>query len=392
MKQKATEHPLTFDGIPRRQAALRIREWIKNEVLAAGTRLPTEKELSRRLGISRPTVHRALKELEGDGWIAVKERYRVVAGPERQATPILAGTVLIITSTSPEGAIEANVHAREWASIPLGNVAAHLQRAGLDAFNILPERAVSRVPRLLEGRPSGVIAYRGTLATPEQSAQLRVVRESGVPLVVFGEAHELPDYDTVSSDHRGGAAALVRILHERGCRRILRFWTRGVRETVLPSWYAERDAGYERACRELELEVLPAQVAIAPDDLADPREDFELRSRVFAGYLAPYFQGSHPPDALLAPSDGIVPFVAAACRLLHQEPGQAVRLAGYDHYWAHIDQRAFEPYPPDATVDKQHQRIAEEMVNLLLDRIAGRLPKQAQHRSVPVKVVSAAGG
>ena len=49
-----------------------IRRDILHENLKAGQRLPTENELTKQLGVGRPTVREALKILEGQGWIKVR--------------------------------------------------------------------------------------------------------------------------------------------------------------------------------------------------------------------------------------------------------------------------------------------------------------------------------
>jgi len=54
------------------QAAGQIRELIRAGEYAAGDRLPPERELARRLGISRPTVREAMIALEIAGMIAIR--------------------------------------------------------------------------------------------------------------------------------------------------------------------------------------------------------------------------------------------------------------------------------------------------------------------------------
>jgi len=63
---------------PVRRASLPIlvAEEIKRDIvhgnLKAGSRLPTENELSKQLGVGRPTIREALRILEGQGWIKFK--------------------------------------------------------------------------------------------------------------------------------------------------------------------------------------------------------------------------------------------------------------------------------------------------------------------------------
>jgi len=49
-----------------------IKRDILRESLKAGERLPTENELTKQLGVGRPTIREALKILQGQGWIRFK--------------------------------------------------------------------------------------------------------------------------------------------------------------------------------------------------------------------------------------------------------------------------------------------------------------------------------
>ena len=49
-----------------------IRRDILHENLTAGERLPTENELTKQLGVGRPTIREALRILQGQGWIKFK--------------------------------------------------------------------------------------------------------------------------------------------------------------------------------------------------------------------------------------------------------------------------------------------------------------------------------
>jgi DNA-binding FadR family transcriptional regulator len=69
-----------------RQVADQLRSLIKEGELTPGTRLPPERELAERLGISRPTVREALIALEVEG----KVRIRVGSGVYVAETPSVA--------------------------------------------------------------------------------------------------------------------------------------------------------------------------------------------------------------------------------------------------------------------------------------------------------------
>ena len=63
-------------------------------------------------------------------------------------------------------------------------------------------------------------------------------------------------------------------------------------------------------------------------------------------------------------------------------------ITGYDNYWREDFEREWEPAVPAASVEKHNHRIGETAVQLLLDRIAGRLPAAPQCRTVPQEVVA----
>ncbi|MBV9128754.1 MAG: FadR family transcriptional regulator [Verrucomicrobia bacterium] len=54
------------------QIADQIRSLIDNGEFPLGSRLPTERELAKRLGVSRPSVREALIALEVEGYVEVR--------------------------------------------------------------------------------------------------------------------------------------------------------------------------------------------------------------------------------------------------------------------------------------------------------------------------------
>lgn len=73
-----------------RQIADQLRELIARGEFAVGARLPAERELSKQLGVSRPSVREALIALEVEGWVEVRtgSGVYVLTRESRAAAPV----------------------------------------------------------------------------------------------------------------------------------------------------------------------------------------------------------------------------------------------------------------------------------------------------------------
>lgn len=67
--------PIQIIEAPRlyRQIADHLRDLILRKEFAPGSRLPTERELAIKIGVSRPSVREALIALEVEGWIEIRK-------------------------------------------------------------------------------------------------------------------------------------------------------------------------------------------------------------------------------------------------------------------------------------------------------------------------------
>ena len=113
----------------------------------------------------------------------------------------------------------------------------------------------------------------------------------------------------------------------------------------------------------------------------DTQTRFDIEYRHLAGHLAPYVIASKL-DALIAPSDGMVPATIAACRSLSQVPNKYIIVAGYDNYWEEALERVFENEPPLFSIDKRNTIMGKELVRLLSDRVEGKLAPEPQKRLI----------
>lgn len=88
-----------------RQVADQIRALIDRGEYPAGTRLPTERELAVKLGISRPTVREALIALEVDGRVKIRVGSGIYVLPPAPAAT--GPTVLAVSLAGPFEILEA---------------------------------------------------------------------------------------------------------------------------------------------------------------------------------------------------------------------------------------------------------------------------------------------
>jgi DNA-binding LacI/PurR family transcriptional regulator len=359
-----------------------LRGWMEEGRLGAGDIVPTEHALSRELGVARGTVRAALAELERTGILARRKGCRpTVAGTLRRGQEMMEDTIAILTiygghqHPTSSGRIEA-IDAGALVSI---------QSKGLHALTINPERMNGEGPqKLLQARPRGVLIPDPFAVREEGQELARRLRSMGMAVVINADGPGLADIDRVISNHEEGTRRLTEWLLQRGCQRILRAWTGDERLY----WLAARNRGYEAAASKAGVPLLPSvQVAGLPVDSTSSRDVFDVRVRVFAGYLVERLRGDAKPDALMMTSDAEVPAVDAACRLLGVEPNRDIVITGYDNMWRECSECQFSPTPPAATVDKFNAGIGAAMVDLLLDRIAGKLPLAAQRIVVEPKVL-----
>jgi len=200
-----------------------LTEAIANGEYEPGARLPSESELVKTFGASRPTVNRALRELQLSGII---DR-RVGSGSYVRADAAARGYVfgLLIPELGRteifepicQGMAEAqhgSHHALLWGS-PLG-----------DSANV-EEQASLACRQLVSKKVSGVFFAPLELTQAKDAINRRiaeVVDKPGIPVVLLDRdlvAHpERSRYDLVGIDNRRAGYTITSHLLRHGCRRI----------------------------------------------------------------------------------------------------------------------------------------------------------------------------
>lgn len=137
---------------PRVRVLETLRQWIQDGVLAPGERIPSERELSARLGADRATVRRAVDILIDQGVIREHSARTRTVMPLARPSPLMARTVAILTpytSDVPE-------HRQEgWIEFIDRGVSAELRLADRHALFLHPNILTCNLDELVQGQPTG---------------------------------------------------------------------------------------------------------------------------------------------------------------------------------------------------------------------------------------------
>ena len=262
-----------------RDISRRLRADIAAGRYAVGERLPGEPQLVKQFGVSRPTVGRALLDLQNEGLIErragsgtyVKGNAPVqAASSTRQLGLLIPGldTTEIFQLICGELASLARVH--DYSLLWGGST--H-PRQDTDASL---EHAEELCHQFIERRVSGVFFAPYELLPGQEEANRRLavsLRQAGIPVVLLDrDLMPFPnrsDFDLVGLDNMAGGYLLAEHLIKLGCRR-LRFVARphsaptvdariaGVREALVrhrldldPGWLHIGDPGDTKFVRKL---------------------------------------------------------------------------------------------------------------------------------------------
>jgi DNA-binding LacI/PurR family transcriptional regulator len=358
-----------------------LKQWIGDGRLPNGECLPPENSLAMELGVARATLRAALKQLEDEGLLRARGRRRIVIGDGKPMSNVVSHTVAVLVNGPGHDSVKLT-GLEQFIQVGIAHA---VREAGLHALTLQASLlAGDQIHRLIAERPRGVIALRDAVQSGTGRQFIAAVRAAGIPVVGYANENELEGCDTVASDHAAGAFQLAKWLIARGRKGILRFWPGSWSSDAAPAWLSQRDAGFERAIAEAGLPILPP--VIPPPRTWEAGAHIDERIRFAVAYLAEHLVRPGV-DAIMLTSDGLVPSVAGALRLLGKEPNRDIDLVGYDHYWADIPEIVMVKVPPLATVDKRNIQIGQTLVDLLLARLAGTLPPEPQHRLVEPKLI-----
>ena len=363
---------------PRSKAMAAVRSMIDSGVLAPGSMLPPERDLAASLNVSLSTLQRALQLLEAEGAILRRgARTRLVAKPAGMNNELLSGTVLVIAEDSlPIN--DPTVYG--WAGYVAAGSLSEISKRQLHAVVLNPNDLTDeRLDRLLASGVSGLILPELDHFEKSFPGWAKRAIDANIPVVVFGDEDALRTFDRVVPDHESGAYELTKWLLSKGRQAPHILFS----PDQPKGWVTARHKGYEKAMREAGLDAFPPLLypTLSCTGVSEGGL-FQIRTQVIAGGLLRLLHDNIPVDALLATTDGDIPAVASAVKLLGKKPNADIALVGYDDYWDQSPSRDEDNTPPLATINKNNLNIGRELVRLLLERRNGKLPPEPQLRLV----------
>jgi len=343
--------------------------------------MPSERVLAELLDLDRGTLRRGIKLLETDRRLVREGRRLAVLSTvdaDQGASAWLSRAIVVVVPAIPT----SDPMRAAWLRYSTLGATEAVREAGLHAITLnAGELADAQLAPLVASRPMGVLIPEITDDSFVARAASSFARD-GIPVVVFGNDESLASYDRVISDHDVGSYLLTSELLQRG-RRPARFWRR-----PWDRWWSEdRSAGYLRAMSEAGHRPFPILEFAPIQTTASDREGFEQTSRQLVGFLLEALRGPDRMDALMVTSDRDAFYAAAAVRVIGLEPGRDVVIAGYDDYSDLCAESKFIQLSPRLTINKRNERMGREMLDLLLERVAGKCPAVAVMRTVAPDLV-----
>lgn len=155
------------------EVAARLREGVLSQAYPPGSRLPSEREVAEKLGVSRVTVRRALRVLEQERLVQRRQGSGTYVSPEpSRRIPLM----IDYTGSMRDHAPALKRHLRLWRREPAGPIAAEALEIDEDGEILYVERADE-----IDG---SVVAWDRAFIVPSFASRLR---ESDLAHVDFVE-------------------------------------------------------------------------------------------------------------------------------------------------------------------------------------------------------------
>jgi len=338
----------------------RIAEMIRANLLPAGHVLPTERELSTELGVSRGLIRAAIQDLASRGFIDVKPRCRPVVGSGLPPATKLGKRHIGIWLWPNTGDYAAASILKGIQGADIGSDVRLLVASAIggDWESIFDSEASFLKSMADDPEEAGVIVWY--LGGDRNLDALRAVRDAGVPIVFVDRLPpSVLDGDFVGTDNESVARRAVQHLIGLGHRKIAFLSNvEGV------SSVKEREAGYRRALKEAGI---PLREDYVMRDLVDVREGVESA-------LDACLALDERPTAIFAVNDHIALQVCEVLQDRKIEIPAQMSVVGFDGILRWVPGGGYL-----TTHLQDFERIGQLAAEMVIQRMKGRGPKAYRH-------------
>lgn len=332
----------------------RIQERIRAEFLVGAVgndaaRLPTERDLQVRYGVSRPTISKALAALAAEGHVT-KTQGR--------------GSFAVHRAASTEGGAQRRIgYVAPLSDAPLvqrafGGIDHVVQRRGYSVLLSSAAWDVERERRAVEDLISTGVRGLVVYPVPRTQAELRSDYLTGgdlpVPIVLIDTPIPAQGHTQVVFDNRRVGYAMTMWLIGRGCRRIAML---GCGENVFHASLMDRQVGYRSALRD-------SGIAYDPELVCGV--DMRNQTPDVAAALEHWFALHEPPTAIVGADDVTALEAIDLLSSAGVRVPEDVRVVGFDNR-----DEARRHHPVFPTTSPDFERMGELACDLLLDAIQG---------------------
>lgn len=239
--------------LPRyRQLKELLLEQIQAGNLKPGSQIPTEAELCQTCGWSRPTVNRALRELEFEGVLTRIQGCGTFVATPRQSTTKSLSILICDAALNPENEYSGPIFKG------IREVAAENQ---LDIVYYKQER-IPEPQVVKDSRVDGVL-----LSAPnvDDVTAILKLQEAGKPVVALSMRSRINTITSVSTDNYEGIKNAVRHLASLGHQSIALVTTGLASHDV-----HERLLGFQNGLHEADIPIDPSWLLISNEPIANP--------------------------------------------------------------------------------------------------------------------------
>ena len=280
--------------------------------LAPGTRIESEEDLAKRMGVSRSMAHRALHELQRQGFVVRQRRWGTVVA-DRVAKPAKGRIAYLVDWTGNRFQSE---------------VITDIEHALDDGTRLVVatsrndhEREAENLQNL-QNEVDGIICY--PCDGDANAGAFRRVAESGYPLVLIDRAPRGCEDFVVLTDNVAASHLAVADLIQRGHQRIAFFGTNNPSAQSI----RERFQGYRSAVEPLDYPTKPYERWIPVHlDLNDESMAQSVSDALTAMRCLP-----EPPTAAFCSQDWLAIALNEACGSLGLEVGVDFGIATYNDF------------------------------------------------------------